>query len=218
VVGKVPNLTALPAPICKLQLPVKEIATGCERVSQLESRHGGAWGYNVGMRIPFLSPNLSRISRSKNLLSSPPPPPSGSPDKVTLTGKLTKIAKGAVIGAVIGAAATAVGVIGTMVAGGTGALLGVAGATAMGIGLAHKMDMMVPSTFTSPSRAGREKTFYGALGGMMGGAFGATVAGFGLLTGGPALAAGAIAVGYGSVLTATRNSIMGVGEQFPNAL
>ncbi|MCA9779790.1 MAG: hypothetical protein KC800_23840 [Candidatus Eremiobacteraeota bacterium] len=140
-----------------------------------------------------------------------------SADRVTLSGKLGKIAKGAVIGAAIGATATAIGFVGALT-GGTGALLGIAGSTLLGIGLAHKMDMMVPSTFVSPSRAGREKTFYGATGGIIGGAFGATMAGLGLMTGGGAAVAAAIGIGYGSALAATRNTIMGIGEQFPNAL
>lgn len=140
-----------------------------------------------------------------------------STDKITLSGKLVKIAKGAAVGAAIGAAATAIGFVGALT-GGTGALLGIAGSTLLGIGLAHKMDMMVPSTFTSPSRAGREKTFYGATGGLIGGAFGATMAGLGLMTGGGAAVAAAVGIGYGSVLAATRNAIMGVGEQFPNSL
>lgn len=121
------------------------------------------------------------------------------------------------MGAAIGAVATGIGFVGALT-GGTGALLGIAGSAALGIGLAHKLDMMVPSTFTSPSRASREKTFYGATGGLIGGAWGAMTAGLGLMTGGGAVAAAAIGIGYGSILAATRNAIMGVGEQFPNSL
>ena len=166
-----------------------------------------------------------RISSSTSRPAYQPRPKSGnprpvraeSPDRVTLSGKLGKIAKGAVIGAAIGATATAIGFVGALT-GGTGALLGIAGSTLLGIGLAHKMDMMVPSTFVAPSRAGREKTFYGATGGLIGGVFGATMAGLGLMTGGGAAVAAAIGIGYGSALAATRNTIMGIGEQFPNAL
>ena len=136
---------------------------------------------------------------------------------MTLSGKLGKIAKGALVGAAIGAVATGIGFVGALT-GGTGALLGIAGSAALGIGLAHKLDMMVPSSFVSPSKACREKTFYGATGGLIGGAFGATMAGLGLMTGGGAAVAAAIGIGYGSVLAATRNTIMGIGEQFPNAL
>lgn len=121
------------------------------------------------------------------------------------------------IGAAIGAAATGIGFIGALT-GGAGALIGITASAALGIGLAHSLDMMVPSTFTSPSRASREKTFYGATGGLVGGAFGATMAGLGLMTGGGAAVAASIGIGYGSILAATRNTIMGVGEQFPNAL
>ena len=67
-------------------------------------------------------------------------------------------------------------------------------------------------------RAGREKTFYGGTAGFMGGAFGAAVMGMGLLTGAGAVAAAGVGIGYAATLAATRNAIMGVGEQFPNAL
>lgn len=138
-------------------------------------------------------------------------------DRVTLSGKLGKIAKGAFIGGIIGAAATGIGFAGALL-GLNGALLGIAGAGALGVGLAHKMDMMVPSTFSAPEQAGAEKTFYGATAGLMGGAFGALTAGIGVISGGGFLAAAVISIGYASVLAATRNTIMGVGEQFPNSL
>lgn len=141
--------------------------------------------------------------------------PPVSQDRVTLTQKLGRIAKKSILGAVIGATATGIGVAGAMVG---APLLGIASATGLGIGLAHKMEMMVPSTYSNPLAAPRERTFYGATAGMLGGAFGAAAAGLGLLAGGPAMVAAGIAIGYGSTLTAVRNTIMGVGEQFPNAL
>jgi hypothetical protein len=171
------------------------------------------------MRIS--SSSRSRLLRLKHGSVKTPEAKSQSspatPDKVTLTGKLGKIAKGALVGAAIGAVATGIGFVGALT-GGAGALLGIAGSAALGIGLAHKLDMMVPSTFVSPSRASREKTFYGATGGLVGGAFGAAMAGLGLMTGGGAAVAAAIGIGYGSALAATRNTIMGVGEEFSNSL
>lgn len=138
-------------------------------------------------------------------------------DRVTFTGKLGKIAKGAVIGAAIGAAAAGIGFAGAALGFG-GALLGIAGAGALGVGLAHKMDMTVPSTFSAPQKAGREKTFYGATAGLVGGAFGATMMGIGMLSGAGVVAAGAIGIGYAATLAGTRNTIMGIGEQFENVL
>lgn len=168
------------------------------------------------MRIPFLSARPKTKSLAKK--SSPVAKKSAArADKVTLSGKLGKIAKGALIGAGIGAAATALGFVGAM-AGGIGAAVGVGGAVALGIGLAHKMDMVVPSSYSAPHRAGREKTFYGGVAGFMGGAFGATMMGVGALTGAGAVVAAGIGLGYASALAATRNTIMGVGEQFPNSL
>jgi len=184
--------------------------------SYLAKARGRARSHNGRMRISSSSRPIQQTQlRAQN--RTPSPKQETSTDKVTLSGKLVKIAKGAATGAAIGAAATAIGFVGALT-GGTGALLGIAGSTLLGVGLAHKMDMMVPSTFTSPSRAGREKTFYGATGGLVGGAFGATMAGLGLMTGGGAAVAAAVGIGYGSALAATRNTIMGIGEQFPNSL
>lgn len=134
---------------------------------------------------------------------------------MTLTGRLGRIASKACLGAVIGAAATGLGVAGAM----AGApILGVVGATALGIGLAHGLKMVVPSSFVAPSQAPTERTFYGGTAGFIGGAFGTAVTGLGLLAGGPAVAAAGIAIGYASTLAAVRNAIMETGEQFPNSL
>lgn len=163
---------------------------------------------------PVLPPSTPRPKQAQAQKAETSRP---SKDRVTLTHKLGKIAKGALVGAAIGALATGIGFVGALT-GGTGALLGIAGTTALGVGLAHKLDMMVPSTFTSPTHAKGEKTFYGATAGLIGGAFGATMAGLGMMTGGGAVVAAAVGIGYASVFSATRNAIMGVGEQFPNAL
>lgn len=144
-------------------------------------------------------------------------PHAGAPDTVTFTGKIAKIARGALIGAGIGAAATGLGFVGAMT-GGTGALLGLAGSTALGVGLAHKLDMMVPSTYSAPSKVSGEQTFYGSVAGFIGGAFGAGMAALGAMTGGGAVAAAALGIGYAALLSATRNTILGVGDQFPNSL
>lgn len=138
-------------------------------------------------------------------------------DQVSFLGKLARIGKGAVIGAAIGAVATGIGFVGALT-GGTGALLGIAGAAALGIGLAHKLDMTVPSSFISPGRAFREKTFYGATAGAVGGTFGAAMAGIGLVSGAGAVAAAGAGIGYAATLAATRNTLFGIGEQFPNTL
>ncbi|HIB65825.1 MAG TPA: hypothetical protein EYO33_12130, partial [Phycisphaerales bacterium] len=150
------------------------------------------------MRIsPFKKAVSSqRTLKTKNLSGVERAAPT---DRVTLTGKLGRIAKGAIIGAGIGAAATALGVVGAMT-GGTGALLGIGGAVALGVGLAHKLDMEVPSSYLAPERAGREKTFYGGTAGFMGGAFGAAVMGMGLLTGAGAVAAAGVGIGYAATL------------------
>lgn len=168
------------------------------------------------MKIPFLSgaPRRTPI-RPKATLPTQRPQISRGSDRVTLTGRLGRIAGKACLGAVIGAAATGLGVAGAM----AGApLLGVVGATVLGIGLAHGLKMVVPSSFVAPGQAPPERTFYGGMAGFMGGAFGAAVTGLGLLTGGPAVAAAGIAVGYGSTLAAVRNTILETGEQFPNSL
>jgi len=138
-------------------------------------------------------------------------------DRVSFLGKLARIGKGAVIGAAIGATATGIGFVGALT-GGTGALLGIAGAAALGIGLAHTLDMTVPSSFTSPDRASREKTFYGGTAAAIGGTFGAAMAGIGLVSGAGAVAAAGVGIGYAATLAATRNTLFGIGEQFPNTL
>lgn len=134
---------------------------------------------------------------------------------MTLTGRLGRIASKAVLGALIGAAATGLGVAGA-VAGAP--LLGVAAATGLGVGLAHGLNMVVPSSFSAPGQAPMERTFYGGTAGFIGGAFGTAMTGLGLLSGGPAMLAAGLAVGYGSMLSAVRNAIVETGEQFPNAL
>lgn len=168
------------------------------------------------MRIPNFA--FKPISHSSHSLPSERgrsetiPTPS---DRVTLTGRLSRIATKAALGAVIGATATGLGVAGAMVG---APLLGMAAATGLGVGLAHGMKMMVPSTFSAPSQAPAERTFYGATAGFLGGAFGTAMTGLGLLSGGPAVFAAGIAVSYASTLSGVRNAVMEVGEQFPNAL